>query len=292
MFRYNEAEGAFENIKNGKRLDVQGGRDQEGNNVQVYRKNGTPAQKWKLVYETDAEKLKTEGTNSEYGFDIARDFYIVSRMPMNRVVTTQNGNNMQIRTLSDDRNDNKQKWFFDNVSKTIKSRQWPDKSITVSGGWLYMRPTNSRWFQLFKYKNGNIRNIKDKRVMDVSNYQDTEGRAVGIYRRHNKSNQQFDIVYVDEMPAMLKKGEKNEKFGFYIERPFYIISQLPGGRFLDVRGNNLVINSRSESKMQQWQYNERTRTVQNIGRPNWSLDIRSAGRSKNMQIWHTNSGWW
>jgi hypothetical protein len=59
MFKWIEGEGAFENIQNGKRLDVSGGRDEEGRNVQVYKKNGTPAQKWKLVYADKAEKFKT-----------------------------------------------------------------------------------------------------------------------------------------------------------------------------------------------------------------------------------------
>merc|ERR1711939_468963 len=31
-------------------LDVSGGRDVEGRNVQVWRKNGTPAQRWRVVY--------------------------------------------------------------------------------------------------------------------------------------------------------------------------------------------------------------------------------------------------
>jgi hypothetical protein len=68
MFKYIEGEGAFENIHNHKRLDVSGGRDEEGRNVQVHRKNGTPAQKWKVVYESDAEKIKTSGKSEDFGF--------------------------------------------------------------------------------------------------------------------------------------------------------------------------------------------------------------------------------
>jgi hypothetical protein len=33
MFRWNEKDGAFENVMNNKRLDVSGGRDEEGRNV-------------------------------------------------------------------------------------------------------------------------------------------------------------------------------------------------------------------------------------------------------------------
>jgi hypothetical protein len=38
-------------VDNNKVLDVAGGRDKEANNVQVWKKNGTPAQRWKVVYE-------------------------------------------------------------------------------------------------------------------------------------------------------------------------------------------------------------------------------------------------
>jgi hypothetical protein len=51
MFKWNEQDGAFENMKQAnRRLDVSGGKDEEGRNVQIHKKNGTPAQKWRLVY--------------------------------------------------------------------------------------------------------------------------------------------------------------------------------------------------------------------------------------------------
>ena len=37
-------------------FDVMGGKDEEGNNVQAYKKNGSKAQSWKIVYVADAEK--------------------------------------------------------------------------------------------------------------------------------------------------------------------------------------------------------------------------------------------
>jgi hypothetical protein len=36
--------------------------------------------------------------------------------------------------------------------------------------------------------------------------------------------QQWDIIYVDAWKGEPKKGELNEDFGFYVERPFHIVS--------------------------------------------------------------------
>jgi hypothetical protein len=60
-------------------LDVAGGKDEEANNVQVWKKNGSKAQSWKLEYVSDAKKnIQSEGLNKEYGLHVNRPFYIVS----------------------------------------------------------------------------------------------------------------------------------------------------------------------------------------------------------------------
>lgn len=35
----------------------------------------------------------------------------------------------------------------------------------------------------------------------------------------------------------------------------------------------------------------KSRTIRNVKYSNKSFDIQNAGRSKNLQIWNTNSGW-
>jgi hypothetical protein len=197
-------------------------------------------------------------------------------------------------------------WTFDNVSKTLKNKRWSNKSLQFSGGWLYIRPTNSRHFQMFRNVNGNIQGIKDKRVMDVSNYQDKEGRRVGFYRRHNKSNQQFDVIYKDEWEEEPKKGELNKDFGLIVGEPFFLMSALRGesqaqldsgekaseGRLLDIISRNMVIKTRNGRNTQQWFFDQKSRTIKNLAQPSWSWDIRGSGGSSNMQAWNTNSGWW
>jgi hypothetical protein len=66
-------------------------------------------------------------------------------MPMKRVVRT-NSNNVYLMTLADNRKNLQQQWYFDEVSKTIKSQQWKHLSLHMSGNHLYARATSSRWF--------------------------------------------------------------------------------------------------------------------------------------------------
>jgi hypothetical protein len=55
------------NVK-GKVIDVQGGRDVEGNKVQVYKRNGSKAQKWSILYVDKKGKEMTKGLNKDFGF--------------------------------------------------------------------------------------------------------------------------------------------------------------------------------------------------------------------------------
>ena len=84
---------------------------------------------------------------------------------------------------------------------------------------------------MFRYKDGLIINEKGK-VLDVHSGSDTENRQVIVWNKHNGLNQQWDIVYVDEAKPEPKKGEMSPKWGFIVERPFYIVSELKANRHL------------------------------------------------------------
>jgi hypothetical protein len=47
----------FYNVQNKKVLDVAGGKDEEATNVQVWKKNNSKAQSWRLTYTKDAKKI-------------------------------------------------------------------------------------------------------------------------------------------------------------------------------------------------------------------------------------------
>jgi hypothetical protein len=81
----------------------------------------------------------------------------------------------------------------------------------------------------------------------------------------------------------------NEQFGLYVERDFYVVSTMPGNRYLDLINNrNMVIKTPNGRKTQVWYFHQLSKTIRTRYN-NQSFDIKSAGRTNNMQIWSTNS---
>jgi len=100
---------------------------------------------------------------------------------------------------------------------------------------------------MFRYESPHIVNVKNGKVIDIHGGVDTENRNIIVWTKHGKINQQWDIIYDDEYPEEPKKGELNGDFGLYVERPFYIVSKLGSGKYLDLINNrNMVIKTRNE----------------------------------------------
>jgi hypothetical protein len=101
-------------------------------------------------------------------------------------------------------------------------------------------------------------------------------------------NQQWTIVYVDEYSEP-KKGELNEQFGLYVQRDFYVVSQLGENRYLDLINNrNMVIKTPNGRKTQTWYFDQVSKTIKTrYNNQNW--DIKNSGKTTDMQIWSTNS---
>jgi hypothetical protein len=116
---------------------------------------------------------------------------------------------------------------------------------------------------MFRFDKGFIINEKGK-AMDVSGGVDAENRNIIMYRKHGKLNQQWDIVYADEYPEEPKKGELNKDFGLYVERPFYIVSELASNRYLDwdaLKTRNLYIKTPNGRNTQEWWFDQKTLTI-------------------------------
>ena len=80
-------------------------------------------------------------------------------------------------------------------------------------------------------------------------------------------------------------------FGLYVERPFYIVSALPSHRYLDLINNrNMVIKTPNGRKTQIWWFDQKSLTIK-TKLNNQSFDIQNSGKTRNMQVWSTNSGW-
>lgn len=67
--------------------------------------------------------------NKDFGFEVNRPFYIVSRLPMNRVLE-QVGNNGYVRIRQYIARKTQQQWIFDET-KTIKSVQSKTLSLEI-----------------------------------------------------------------------------------------------------------------------------------------------------------------
>jgi hypothetical protein len=113
-----------------------------------------------------------------------------------------------------------------------------------------------------------------------------------MWNKHGRINQQFDLIYADEYPDEPTKGELNKEFGLVVERDFFIVSQMTSNRYIEVIDNrNLVIKTPNGRKTQLWYFDQKTKTIK-TRLNNQSIDIKNAGRTNNLQIWSTNSGWW
>lgn len=154
-----------------------------------------------------------------------------------------------------------------------------------------MTTTSARWFQLFKLKGNTLANMKGQ-VIEVVGAVDAENRNVGVNNAKGGMAQEWDIIYVDEMPAALKIGEENKDWGFKINSPFYVVSKKARGYFLDLLGNNMVMKTRNGMTSQQWYFDQKTRTIKSVRTPSKSWDIQSSGKASNLNVYSTNSGWW
>jgi hypothetical protein len=143
---------------------------------------------------------------------------------------------------------------------------------------------------MFRMKGKFLTNEKGK-VMDVSGNKDKENQNIIVYKRHGGRNQQWDVIYKDQWKGEPTKGQLNKEYGLYVERPFHIISRMRSGRYLDLIGRNFVIKTSNGRTSQQWWFDQKSLTIKSKSN-NQSWDIKSAGKTKDMQVWSTNSGWW
>lgn len=159
--------------------------------------------------------------NKDFGLEVNRPFYIRSKLPMQRFLECQGAYHLRLRTL---KRSAVQQWVFDGRTKTIMSKQWRNRSLNAqSNGHMIAQATNARWMQLWRFENNMLRNERGT-VLQVQS--DTYNSQFYHKRKSGNMYQQFDIIYADELPPDLKKGDFNEQFGIHIERPFFVVSAL------------------------------------------------------------------
>jgi len=115
---------------------------------------------------------------------------------------------------------------------------------------------------MFRYKDGNIVNEKGK-VLDVHSGRDEDNQQVIVWNKHNGLNQQWDILYVDEQKPEPTKGQMSPKWGFIVERPFYIVSEMKSNRVLTSIPAiyDSVIKTPNGNNSQKFYFDQKTRTI-------------------------------
>jgi hypothetical protein len=63
------------------------------------------------------------------------------------------------------------------------------------------------------------------------------------------------------MKAEPIKGELNEDFNMYVERPFHVVSAMKSGRYLDMIGRNLVIKTQNGFDSQVFWFDQKSLTI-------------------------------
>lgn len=167
------------NIRNKYHLDVAGGKDYDGAQVQGWKNNGSAAQRWSFIY-TDSLTKKTSTTttfgyrsnyimNKEYSFYTNRPFAIVTTMKSGRAITLV-GDKIVLKTKNMLPN---QMWSFNSKSMTLQSQAKKFMSLAMANnGNANKRPTgltvqktnNKAWWQKFKFEKSHLWSVKGKAV--------------------------------------------------------------------------------------------------------------------------------
>jgi hypothetical protein len=231
MFTYTGTH--IKNIQNGKCLDLNN-IDTLNTNALFYGYNqGKKSQQWAVIYIDEMTKeYKTGELNKEYGLPVNKDFYIISQLPTRRFLSAMSASEVSIKTRFD-RNAHAQKWYFEQATRTIKSRRFKT-ALTFerngAGVKTHLSTGAGYWYQLHKFQGENIVNVHTSKVLDVSGNADVEGQYTHWWKRHNGANQRWSIVLCDKLPEPI--AGYNAQFGFHMQRPFYLFSNLPMKRAL------------------------------------------------------------
>lgn len=160
------------------------------------------------------------------------------------------------------------KFYFDIVTKTIKSVANPKQSIEITSKGASSNAgvtnTTSRWWEMFSYTGTHIKNINNGKSLDLNNIDTHNTNCMFINYDQKKKSQQWELIYVDEITKEYKTGEFNKEYGFVVNKDFYIISQLPTRRFLtSLTTSNVSIKTRFDqnSSSQKWYFEQNSRTI-------------------------------
>jgi hypothetical protein len=128
---------------------------------------------------------------TRFGWVAGKPFYVVSRMWLEKTWYLHNNQHIYIRDRLDKSNKmyTRNKWFFDHKSKTIRNSDWNSKQWAVDArGALRMHNIDSRWYQMFDYRDGYIEiEQQNNQVLTVQHHQDINDRHIVREGKHKDS---------------------------------------------------------------------------------------------------------
>jgi len=206
--------------------------------TQLYWQKATNArsQHWNVIYVDEIPKAPTKGqTHPDYGLAVERDFYLVSALPSRRMASHRVGTaNILLKYRV---NLPTQRWYFDGKVRCIRNRElnycltvYPNKRILLG------RQDSSVVGQYLKYDGTYLSSPAYGTVLEVPGSKEFEGAVTGMANRRNTANQKWRVIYADTVKAEATKG-LNSRYGFFINRPFVLISQLPNNRMAYIHPN-------------------------------------------------------
>jgi len=183
--------------------------------------------------------------NKEFGIKTGVPFSIYTKMSCNRVIDIV-GNTLVLKRKNGFKS---QKWIFNDDDRTIQSVEFQDQSMglhaTGKNRAIEMQKTSNKWFQSFKFINGNIVNARGL-VLNVEGNKCTEGSNVIAWKKHNGKNQRWVLKYNDS--DVQRKGN-DSYFGLTIDRPFYAFCKGLNNKVIEVvGGRNLALRDFSRNK--------------------------------------------
>jgi len=154
---------------------------------------------------------------------------------------------------------------------------------------LRLDKTNARWFQQFKFKDGKVIGERGH-VVEVEGGKPRNGANIIAWKSTSKTQQLWEVIYADYIPIP-KSGELNQEYMLIVDKPFFLVSQLQTGRYLDLIGTNMVLKRRNGFDSQKFFFEQKTQTVKSVMQKDKSWGIASNGNGKDMQIYRTSGQW-
>ena len=204
-------------------------------------------------------------------FKTNRPFIIINQMAGKRLLTLQ-GKNFVVQS----RNHSPEQLFrYDESSRTIRSFVNQQNSVAIEHHGrsrnVISKKTDGAWYQSF-HTDGNLLINERGLVLDVAGAKDRDGQNVIVWKKHGKLNQQWKIEYVDADTI---------QNGLIPDKPFKILSKMPGGRAITRSKNNGTIrDARKGDNNQIFVFDSQTGSIQPKQDDKSAMDIGEEGRNR------------